>query len=146
MGKRFHCDYCDKSFPDNLVNRRAHLNGVQHQQARKLHFENFLGVCDYGIMCRYSHMTPEALRQLEDAAGKKTCFSYFVIENELSAKRAVLMNVADQIGALEALVQKRRREAIDLASGLYRLKVPYGYEESKLPPSLFFLQADKKAL
>ncbi|GAA49289.1 U11/U12 small nuclear ribonucleoprotein 20 20kDa protein [Clonorchis sinensis] len=89
MGKRFYCDYCDKSFPDNATNRRAHLNGVQHQQARRLHFDRYLapqeklvlerakkpcigfvrsGECSYGVLCKYSHMTPEMFHQLEQQA------------------------------------------------------------------------------
>lgn len=36
MGKRYFCDYCDRSFQDNLHNRKKHLNGLQHLKAKKL--------------------------------------------------------------------------------------------------------------
>jgi len=43
MGKRYYCDYCDKTFPDNPTNRRNHLNGVQHRTVRKLYYDAFQG-------------------------------------------------------------------------------------------------------
>ncbi|KAL4004593.1 protocadherin alpha [Sarotherodon galilaeus] len=91
MGKRYYCDYCDRSFQDNMHNRKKHLNGVQHHRAKKAWFDNFRdsaailndeqekkpcrkflqkGICDFGFNCRFSHMTEEELfnlkRQVED--------------------------------------------------------------------------------
>ncbi|XP_005934754.1 zinc finger matrin-type protein 5 [Haplochromis burtoni] len=91
MGKRYYCDYCDRSFQDNMHNRKKHLNGVQHHRAKKAWFDNFRdsaailndeqekkpcrkflqkGICDFGSNCRFSHMTEEELfnlqRQVED--------------------------------------------------------------------------------
>lgn len=43
MGKRYFCDYCDRSFQDNMHNRKKHLNGVQHHRAKKAWFDNFRG-------------------------------------------------------------------------------------------------------
>lgn len=43
MGKRYYCDYCDRSFQDNMHNRKKHLNGVQHHRAKKAWFDNFRG-------------------------------------------------------------------------------------------------------
>ncbi|XP_078599030.1 zinc finger matrin-type protein 5-like [Branchiostoma floridae x Branchiostoma japonicum] len=89
MGKRYYCDFCDRSFPDNLPGRKKHLQGVQHQRIRKLHYDQFrdaaailsdeavkkpckkfqrTGDCDYGDNCRFSHMTPDKLRALQDQA------------------------------------------------------------------------------
>ncbi|XP_077996239.1 zinc finger matrin-type protein 5-like [Glandiceps talaboti] len=86
MGKRYYCDYCDKTFPDNPQNRKKHLNGIQHQLAAKSHYDQFkdpaikikeeaqknpcrrfqqTGFCNFGVSCRYSHMTPESLEALE---------------------------------------------------------------------------------
>ncbi|KAM9307395.1 zinc finger matrin-type protein 5 isoform 1-T2 [Pholidichthys leucotaenia] len=91
MGKRYYCDYCDRSFQDNMHNRKKHLNGVQHHRAKKAWFDRFKdaaavlydeqekkpcrkflqkGVCDFGSNCRFSHMSEEDLtalkRQVED--------------------------------------------------------------------------------
>ncbi|XP_008284710.1 zinc finger matrin-type protein 5 [Stegastes partitus] len=90
MGKRYYCDYCDRSFQDNMHNRKKHLNGVQHHRAKKAWFDHFRdaatilydeqtkkpcrkflqkGICDFPN-CRFSHMSEEELfhlkRQVED--------------------------------------------------------------------------------
>ncbi|XP_043571763.1 zinc finger matrin-type protein 5 isoform X2 [Chiloscyllium plagiosum] len=41
MGKTYFCDYCGRSFQDNLHNRKKHLQGVQHQRAKKFWFDCF---------------------------------------------------------------------------------------------------------
>ncbi|XP_023275361.1 zinc finger matrin-type protein 5 isoform X1 [Seriola lalandi dorsalis] len=91
MGKRYYCDYCDRSFQDNMHNRKKHLNGVQHHRAKKAWFDHFRdsaailydeqtkkpcrkflqkGICDFGPNCRFSHMSEDELinlkRQVED--------------------------------------------------------------------------------
>ncbi|KAH9371467.1 hypothetical protein HPB48_022047 [Haemaphysalis longicornis] len=42
MGKRYHCDYCDKTFPDSAGNRKKHLQGTYHMRMKKLHYDAFL--------------------------------------------------------------------------------------------------------
>ncbi|KAF6777814.1 hypothetical protein AHF37_02701 [Paragonimus kellicotti] len=100
MGRRFYCDYCDKSFPNNPVNRRTHLNGMQHQQLRKLHYEQYLdppqrlaiekakkscttflrtGECSYGLLCRFSHQTPDMMRCLEELAKEQLDSTSYLI-------------------------------------------------------------------
>lgn len=85
MGKRYFCDYCDRSFQDNLHNRKKHLNGVQHLRAKRLWYDLFrdaaailqeeqtkkpcrkflqTGQCDFGSNCRFSHMTEQDLEKL----------------------------------------------------------------------------------
>uniref|UniRef100_A0A3Q3FPW3 Zinc finger matrin-type protein 5 n=1 Tax=Labrus bergylta TaxID=56723 RepID=A0A3Q3FPW3_9LABR len=91
MGKRYYCDYCDRSFQDNMHNRKKHLNGVQHHRSKKAWFDYFRdssailydeqakkacrkflqkGICDFGPNCRFSHMSEEDManlqRQVED--------------------------------------------------------------------------------
>uniref|UniRef100_A0A8C2CPD5 Zinc finger matrin-type protein 5 n=1 Tax=Cyprinus carpio TaxID=7962 RepID=A0A8C2CPD5_CYPCA len=86
MGKRYFCDYCDRSFQDNLHNRKKHLNGVQHHRAKKAWFDNFrdaatvlneertkepcrkflqTGQCVFGTSCRFSHMSERQMKMLE---------------------------------------------------------------------------------
>ncbi|NP_001165293.1 zinc finger, matrin-type 5 S homeolog [Xenopus laevis] len=65
MGRRYFCDYCDRSFQDNLHNRKKHLNGVQHQRSKKVWFDTFRGQCDFGPGCRFSHLTVEELEALK---------------------------------------------------------------------------------
>ncbi|XP_031448000.1 zinc finger matrin-type protein 5 isoform X2 [Phasianus colchicus] len=85
MGKRYFCDYCDRSFQDNLHNRKKHLNGVQHLRAKRAWYDLFrdaaailqeeqskkpcrkflqTGQCDFGSDCRFSHMTEQDLEKL----------------------------------------------------------------------------------
>jgi len=59
MGKRYLCDYCDKTFPDNPTNRRNHLNGVQHRTMRKLYYDAFQGkIWNYTIHTASRMHTP----------------------------------------------------------------------------------------
>ncbi|KAM9793284.1 zinc finger matrin-type protein 5 isoform X2 [Syngnathus typhle] len=46
MGKRYYCDYCERSFQDNMHNRKKHLFGVQHQRAKKAWFDHFRSYAD----------------------------------------------------------------------------------------------------
>lgn len=41
MGKSYYCDYCDKSFKSDPVILKKHLNGMQHQIARKAYYAQF---------------------------------------------------------------------------------------------------------
>lgn len=79
MGKKYFCDYCDKSFADSQTNRKKHMSGVQHRQNRKFFYDScqdptlmlaeenlkrpckkfFSGNCEFGPSCKYSHMTPD---------------------------------------------------------------------------------------
>ncbi|XP_037548419.1 zinc finger matrin-type protein 5 [Nematolebias whitei] len=95
MGKRYYCDYCDRSFQDNMHNRKKHLNGVQHHRAKKAWFDQFRdatailldeqrkkpckfiqqGICGFGSNCKFSHMSEEEQykfrRQLEEERWQK---------------------------------------------------------------------------
>ncbi len=52
MGKRYFCDYCDRSFQDNLHNRKKHLNGVQHLRAKRAWYDLFRGGCRWQSQCQ----------------------------------------------------------------------------------------------
>lgn len=43
MGKRYYCDYCDRSFNDDLEARKKHLNGSMHMRLRKEHYDSLRG-------------------------------------------------------------------------------------------------------
>lgn len=43
MGKRYYCDYCDRSFIDDLEARKKHLNGSMHMRLRKEHYDSIRG-------------------------------------------------------------------------------------------------------
>ena len=43
MGKRYFCEFCDKTIPDNISNRKKHCEGAQHQSLRKEYYSKFKG-------------------------------------------------------------------------------------------------------
>ena len=43
MGKRYYCDYCDKSFADSPTLRKNHMNGVHHHRNKKAHYDSMRG-------------------------------------------------------------------------------------------------------
>lgn len=43
MGKRYYCDYCDRSFIDDIRSRKKHLTGTAHVRNRKIHYESCRG-------------------------------------------------------------------------------------------------------
>uniref|UniRef100_A0A8C5M110 Zinc finger matrin-type protein 5 n=1 Tax=Leptobrachium leishanense TaxID=445787 RepID=A0A8C5M110_9ANUR len=86
MGRRYYCDYCDRSFQDNLHSRKKHLNGVQHQRCKKAWYDLFRGAsellaeeqskklcrrflqsghCDFGPSCCFSHMSVQDMDDLK---------------------------------------------------------------------------------
>ncbi|XP_053558164.1 zinc finger matrin-type protein 5 [Bombina bombina] len=150
MGRRYFCDYCDRSFQDNLHNRKKHLNGVQHQRSKKAWFDIFRdaseileeeqtkklcrrfqqsGECDFGPSCRFSHMS------LEDLEALKT---------QVEAERRIRDEQSRQVPPcrierwLEEITKKKnaRSESSNMAEPpIYQL--PPGWPPlSELPPSL----------
>ncbi|XP_062613614.1 zinc finger matrin-type protein 5-like [Saccostrea cucullata] len=92
MGRRYYCDYCDKSFADNPTHRKNHLKGVQHQRNKKAHYDsfrnpeivlqdelskrpckNFLssGTCNFMDNCKFSHLTDKRRTELEKLVEEK---------------------------------------------------------------------------
>nr|XP_022327435.1 zinc finger matrin-type protein 5-like isoform X1 [Crassostrea virginica] len=92
MGRRYYCDFCDKSFADNPTHRKNHLKGVQHQRNRKAHYDSFrnpeielqdelskrpcknflsTGVCNFMENCKFSHLTTDRKADLEKLVKEK---------------------------------------------------------------------------
>ncbi|CAG8714031.1 11695_t:CDS:2, partial [Racocetra fulgida] len=72
-----YCDYCDRIFPDNAEARKNHIEGANHQNNVKLHYDSYkdpvelllenskkspcrkfneTGYCPFGLSCKYSHV------------------------------------------------------------------------------------------
>uniref|UniRef100_A0A1B6CSJ5 C3H1-type domain-containing protein n=1 Tax=Clastoptera arizonana TaxID=38151 RepID=A0A1B6CSJ5_9HEMI len=99
MGKRYYCDYCDRSFKDDLGARKKHLNGTLHIRTRKSYYKQYqdlktivnencakeecrrfrtTGECQFGEHCNFTHYSKQELnkmkQQVEDEEIKKQSF------------------------------------------------------------------------
>lgn len=58
MGRRYYCEYCDKTFIDELEARRKHLQSANHIKLRNMHYEqcrgNFLFVILFALTQLYN--------------------------------------------------------------------------------------------
>ncbi|XP_048043839.1 zinc finger matrin-type protein 5 isoform X1 [Megalobrama amblycephala] len=157
MGKRYYCDYCDRSFQDNLHNRKKHLNGVQHHRAKKAWFDNFrdaaavlneertkepcrkflqTGQCVFGTNCRFSHMSERYIKMLEQK-----------IDDEKRRKEDPDQDRSSTKCSIDEWLSRREKKRAALSSGRV-LKVeeeectenieipPYLLSIPDLPPSL----------
>uniref|UniRef100_A0A8C4R9D8 Zinc finger, matrin-type 5 n=1 Tax=Eptatretus burgeri TaxID=7764 RepID=A0A8C4R9D8_EPTBU len=140
MGRRYFCDFCGRSFQDNLPSRRRHIGGAQHQRLRRAWYEAnrdmatllaeesqkracrqflFTGRCEFGSSCRFSHYAPEQLEMLRQ---------------ETQGGKEVLNKDGQPPPTLEAWLRKREnrnftRDAVTLPGGLPPL--------AELPPHYF---------
>ncbi|XP_070165375.1 zinc finger matrin-type protein 5 [Polyergus mexicanus] len=92
MGKTYYCDYCDRSFKDDVEARKKHLSSLQHAKNRANHYSVFkdpetilreehtktpckrymtVGDCAFGLGCRYSHYTPHMIWKLQQLVAMK---------------------------------------------------------------------------
>ncbi|XP_026743521.1 zinc finger matrin-type protein 5-like [Trichoplusia ni] len=86
MGKRYHCDYCDKTMVATPTIVKTHNRGMVHQKLVQEHYQQFkdpetilaeeskkkpcsrfaTGTCQFGSICRFSHYTQEQLKAFQD--------------------------------------------------------------------------------
>ncbi|KAK7173185.1 hypothetical protein R3I93_003108 [Phoxinus phoxinus] len=157
MGKRYYCDYCDRSFQDNQHNRKKHLYGVQHHRAKKAWFDNFrdvatvlnelrrkepcrkfltTGQCVFGTNCRFSHMSESYMQMLEQK-----------IDDEKRRKEDPDQGRSSTKRSIDEWLSRREKKRAALTSGRV-LKIeeeecpeiieipPYLLSIPDLPPSL----------
>ncbi|KAF6215008.1 hypothetical protein GE061_009756 [Apolygus lucorum] len=86
MGKRYFCDYCQRSFVDDIESRKKHLFGVSHLRMKKEYYAMIrdlktlvqeerskelcrrfrnTGECSFGVLCNHTHYSPEELAHFE---------------------------------------------------------------------------------
>ncbi|KAL3276178.1 hypothetical protein HHI36_020896 [Cryptolaemus montrouzieri] len=86
MGRRYYCDYCDKTFIDDIEARKKHLQSSHHIKLRNLYYEDCRdpsvilrdeivkascrryeqnGTCQFAGNCKYRHYTQEELWELK---------------------------------------------------------------------------------
>ncbi|XP_075987680.1 zinc finger matrin-type protein 5 [Anticarsia gemmatalis] len=91
MGKRYYCDYCDKTMVASQSIIRTHNNGIVHQKLVQEHYQQYKdaetilaeesrkkpcvrfanGQCQFGSICRFSHYTREQIQYLRDYVASK---------------------------------------------------------------------------
>ncbi|XP_073716508.1 zinc finger matrin-type protein 5 [Misgurnus anguillicaudatus] len=147
MGKRYYCDYCDRSFQDNMHNRKKHLNGVQHHRAKKAWFDNFrdaatilneerakepcrkflqTGECVFGTNCRFSHMSERHMKMLEQKIDADRRQKEFPNEDESSSKRNVD----------EWLSRRQKKQAALTSGSVSKIEEEECVENVEIPPYL----------
>lgn len=149
MGKRYYCDFCDRSFADSGINRKNHFKGVQHQRLRKQHYDSFReaatilaedahkmpckrfqsGTCDFGDSCKFSHMTPERRQLLERQ-----------VVAEHDAQNRKFQTDLKEPSLEEWLEKRKKRQKVDEPSAkleeVHYVLPPFLINIPSLPPSL----------
>ncbi|XP_062844495.1 zinc finger matrin-type protein 5 [Trichomycterus rosablanca] len=144
MGKRYYCDYCDRSFQDTLHNRKKHLNGVQHHRAKKAWFDHFrdaaailqdertkqpcrkflqTGQCVFGPNCRYSHMSEHHMNVLEQQ-----------IEDERWLNSDQGKSLTEP--SLDKWLLRREKRAVTTKGSVLKLEEETGAESNEVPQFL----------
>ncbi|CAH0383960.1 unnamed protein product [Bemisia tabaci] len=121
MGRRYICEYCDRSFVDELSARQKHLRSIQHIRKKQAYYSSIrdlktlveeeskketcgrfqrTGECTFGEICVHSHYSPFELetfrRQLAEKE-KSTC-DVKTIANNLPSVEDWLAKVKKQTG------------------------------------------------
>ncbi|XP_015518150.1 zinc finger matrin-type protein 5 [Neodiprion pinetum] len=154
MGRRYYCDYCDRSFKDDPEARKKHLSSIQHSRNRTEHYDRFKdaavilkeesaktpckrfitqGDCAFGSGCRFSHYTPHMMWELEQHVLARERQSLQGVDLPPLASEAI-----DELleGGTEAGDQVRR-------SFVPRWNYPVELQSfSNLPPSLWPITPD----
>ncbi|XP_045532955.1 zinc finger matrin-type protein 5 [Pieris brassicae] len=154
MGKRYHCEYCDKTLVAAPSTIRTHNNGAVHQKLVNDHYQQFkdpetileeesskrpctryiTSQCPFGSICRYSHYTPEEINNLK----------YYVAEkNKLQTKKPVSFGDIYEKFIVDNTTQltTKENESVIYDSNGYTHILPWAYNPifdnySDLPPSI----------
>ncbi|XP_019867715.1 zinc finger matrin-type protein 5 [Aethina tumida] len=149
MGRRYYCDYCDKTFIDDLDARKKHLQSAQHIKMRNIHYENqrdpetifreeslktpcrryfHEGFCQFEGVCKFSHYTPEDLYEVSRQ-----------VEFNKELQKAKKINNAIKIPPVESWIEKYNRSLNEANPTLVNIfwDYPRNLENHpNLPPSL----------
>ena len=93
MGKKYYCDYCDKSFADNPTNRKNHARGVHHRQARSAHYEHFKGNSCASVLSLFHVYTRDIVLNVSICLSVTLLCVKFLVEriHMLALARAIAM-------------------------------------------------------
>ncbi|CAF0844310.1 unnamed protein product [Didymodactylos carnosus] len=130
MGRRYYCNYCDKTFPNNSQNRRNHTRGIQHTMLKRLYYTKFKdpmlllqeeqtkrfcnkfaqqGYCEFGDNCKYSHYTNEDLINIIQRAQEDYIRKQNTLENNINRDFDVNRWVEDKLNGINSYVQTQQQ-------------------------------------
>lgn len=150
MGKKYYCDYCQKHIQQDPGIVRKHNEGIPHLRNRAAHYEQCKDTseliaenigkkpcrtlttseeCTFGASCRYSHLTPQELKRLQQKAKRLHC---------QRTKR--LDETIEKLNSAETITQQfLAKRAEKLVKEAVEAKQFWTYEtedQLSLPPSL----------
>ncbi|XP_050312260.1 zinc finger matrin-type protein 5 [Anthonomus grandis grandis] len=154
MGRRYYCEYCDKTFVDELEARRKHLQSANHVKLRNLHYqqcrepavilrEELLkqpcrkffqsGTCMFEGSCKYTHYSTEQLCQLRQQVEQVD-----LIKQKEHEMKTAIPSVESWLEKYDKIATKHDPNVIN---------TPWTYPESfanriDLPPSLIKFKAE----
>lgn len=157
MPRRYYCDFCDKSFADNPVARKNHMNGTTHQRNRKQHYDSFRdpeillfeeinkkpckhflqsGTCTFFDNCRFSHLREDVKEQLRTQATEMKTKKYKRQDTKMDKNGEDLKTFLQKIERGQKFDQK---EGKNIHSGVVipKYSIPTFLQAvTNLPPSL----------
>ncbi|GFG29277.1 hypothetical protein Cfor_05614 [Coptotermes formosanus] len=153
MGKRYYCDYCDRSFVDDLEARKKHLNGSMHMRLKREHYDSFRdrrtllaeesakepckrflrsGECVFGANCRFTHFSRQQLEDLRHEIEAEAQEEMKTVQSNIPA--------GDASSVLASWLQKRAQKQLTAqlkpeSRQLWELPLTLR-DQPNLPPSL----------
>ncbi|RZC36555.1 zinc finger matrin-type protein 5, partial [Asbolus verrucosus] len=115
MRRRYYCDYCDKTFIDDLDARKKHLQSSYHIKLRNVHYEH--------------HRDPRTI--LKEECEKTPC-RRFLMDSQEQNKQIKIPTV---VSWLQTYYEKHNKENSDL------IHIPWSYpgqleQRSDIPLSI----------
>ncbi|KAL1516914.1 hypothetical protein ABEB36_000746 [Hypothenemus hampei] len=147
MGRRYYCEYCEKTFIDELEARKKHLQSANHMKLRNMHYEQCRdpaillkeellkipcrkyfqnGICLFEGSCKYTHYSAEQLCELRQKV------------EQMEQKRQKTDSEKMNIPSVDSWLEKYE-ETVDKINNVVHLLWSYPENLSSrldLPPSL----------
>lgn len=156
MGRQYYCEYCDRSFQDNLGARKRHLASSVHIRNKKGWYDRFKdkrerlnaeiaksricknylqnGTCIFGSECRFRHMTDaEVLKLREEIESEANKNDVPTVEKWL---RKYKTNAKQPRANIENDLQTTSDKELFQTTDEIRHKIPLELEGLYLPVSM----------
>ncbi|OWR52174.1 zinc finger matrin-type protein 5 [Danaus plexippus plexippus] len=158
MGKKYYCDYCEKTMSSAPLIIKTHNKGMAHQKLVGEHYKQFKdaktileeennkkpclkylkGECHFGTMCRFSHYTRDELCLLKQIVDAKN--------NVSDSNQPSFKELYDKLQSDKCEYFENKNALVD-KNGITHM-LPWNYNVifeqygDKLPPSLRKFKTD----